>query len=52
MSYPTNAIAPATIAINDLPELDGEAALFDARIDPADLPCGDDHVIISVIIYS
>ena len=39
-----------TIAIEDLPTLDGEAALFDAALDASDTATATDHVIISLII--
>jgi hypothetical protein len=41
-------IAP-NIAIEDLPLLDSEAALFDAAIDPAKIQMPSDHIIISII---
>jgi hypothetical protein len=40
---------PKTIAIEDLPLLDGEAALFDAAIDPTAMQLVSDHIIISII---
>jgi len=38
------------IAIEDLPALEGEAALFDAGMDPSELPTANDQVIISLIL--
>lgn len=37
------------IAIADLPLLEGEAALFDAAIDPTSMRLVSDHIIISII---
>lgn len=39
------------IAIEDLPLLEGEAALFDASLDPASLQISTDHIVISIIYF-
>jgi|GEM_PF-3226826 len=41
--------AATSIAIEDLPLLDGEAALFDAAIDSTNMQLVNDHIIISII---
>jgi len=41
----------APIPIADLPLLEGEAALFDAAIDPAAMQIAADHIIISLITH-
>lgn len=43
---------PFVLAIEELPDLDCEAALFDARTGPHDLSSGDDQILISLIIYA
>jgi hypothetical protein len=42
---------PIAFAIEELPDLESEAALFDARIDPTEMAGADEHVIISLILY-
>ncbi len=39
------------LAIEDLPLLDDEPALFDASLDPASIQISTDHIIISLIYY-
>lgn len=40
---------PLSIAIEDLPLLEGEAALFDAAIDSTSMQLVSDHIVISII---
>ncbi|WP_284732228.1 hypothetical protein [Sphingobium nicotianae] len=40
---------PKTIAIDELPLLDDEAALFNAAVDMASLQGGETYVIIAII---
>jgi hypothetical protein len=44
-------VTTASFDIADLPELDDEAALFDASLDPTCLQIVADHIVISLISH-
>jgi len=43
-------VAPQALSIADLPLIEGEAALFDAAIDPAAMQIAADQIIISLVV--